>query len=292
MPKLQNVITKMEITEIYNDNIGDLTKYEQVERLAMYILDSKQSISAEKSISTKDLLAEYEKLCNTDKEVIELSVNTITVYLSKLSDDQNSRIYCEGKKQGYYLRSISPEEELEKRNVEGIGERQDELKKEKELYPTFIDWLECDCDKVVDISARRKMWVWGNPDILGLKTCTILGVTNLEISTIEVKRDIQKWRIEIFEAVAHSIFANRVYFAFECKQEDFRKEKKDMLLYAQKFNIGLLAKFSDVDDSSTIHEILPAPILPTNIYMKKRFLNAIGINNVEGIIKLTSATSI
>lgn len=276
----------MEIFEIYEEAVGNLSRYDQVEKIALYILEQHDITTAEKALSTSSFQEKYKQILDSDSQVINVPLNSIAVYLSKVSDGNNN-IYCEGKKQGYYLRNTTQDESKEteesKTGITNPCETEEDKKKEKELYPEFLTWLECECDRVQDISSNKKMPRWNNPDLLGIRLCSIVGEMNIEITTIEVKRDIQYWRINIFEAIAHTIFANRVYFAFECKYEDFRKEKNDMLLYAQQYHIGLLAKFSDNEDS-TIQQIIPAPYHVPDMFMKRRFLDALGIVSLEAVL--------
>lgn len=280
----------MEIVALYEDSLLGLRKPQQFEKVAIFLLDSLKAIDANSAKSTKDVYSAYEKLRAKDPKVVYFSESSVAVYLSKLADDENSMIFCEGKKQGYYVRSQEDlktiAEKQEQDQTEVLSKEQLEEKRlEKELYPLFLDWLGYDCDIILDISTKRKMGVWGNPDLLGIRLCTIVGTTNVEITTIEVKRSIAKWRYDIFEAVSHSMFANRVYFAFRCKYDEFCKVKQEMLLYADKYKIGLLANFVDVD-SNIVQEIAPAPVTYPNMFMQQKFLHSLNLINVEDLYKI------
>lgn len=143
-----------------------------------------------------------------------------------------------------------------------------------------------------DISSGRRQGVWGNPDLLGLKIETMFGSTEVEITTIEVKITNDGWRKWIFESVAHTVFANRVYFAFIHPETQINKIEPEIKDYAEIFNIGLLViavsgenylkiknreKFTLKEDNHRIVVLAPAPLNVTQIKYKKRFLQGLDI---------------
>lgn len=280
----------MEIEDLYEEKLAGLRKPQQFEKVAIFLLEKLNAIDANSARSTKDVYSSYNKLRSDNSKVVYFSESSVAVYLSKLADDENSVIFCEGRKQGYYVKSQAvlnaiAEKQEQDQAVALSTEQLEEKKLEKELYPIFLDWLGYDYDIILDISAKKKMGGWGNPDLLGIRLCTIVGTTNVEITTIEVKRSISKWRYDIFEAVAHSMFVNRVYFAFRCKYDEFCKVKQEMLLYADKYKIGLLANFEDVD-SNIVQEIAPAPVTCPNMFMQQKFLHSLNLINVEDLYKI------
>lgn len=78
-----------------------------------------------------------------------------------------------------------------------------------------MQWLADKVDRVADISSLRGRHAkWQNPDILGITFKELLGQEILELTTVEVKPSMDSWQQYIFEAVSHSMFVHRAYFAF------------------------------------------------------------------------------
>ena len=136
------------------------------------------------------------------------------------------------------------------------------------------------------------MGKWGNPDIVGLKTLDVFKTTYIEITTIEVKRDFYNWRHDIFEAIAHTMFSNRSYYAFACKESDIID--RAMITYAQKFNIGILAlivpdslwnKPLSMEDIE-FRVINPAPAQTPNKNIQKDFENLFAVSEKQTIESL------
>ena len=65
-----------------------------------------------------------------------------------------------------------------------------------------------------------------------------------------------------------------------------------MLLYAQKFQIGLLVLVEDDNDQTQelkpemIREIMPAPYRESDLKMRNRFLESIEVRTPEDVLKI------
>lgn len=277
-------MSKIKISDIQASVLEGKSRPEQAEVLLTYLLEKLGATSFEQRKFTSDVIAEYAELRSKHSNVIELSDASISNYLSVLSRNSNSRISCPGKKQGYFL----SEENLETDDI--IAD--DSHSMEQQLYPYLVEWIESNgyC-KAKNISACRRKQKWGNPDILGVNIVNIYGGIHTEIATIEAKRDNTQWRQYIFEAVAHTLFANRVYYAY-CRK-DSEKDDNDMIEYAMKFKIGILAiivpdeqygKAFDPENAE-IRVVVPAPLQSVSMRLQKQFLEDI---KLEGIDKLLS----
>lgn len=108
---------------------------------------------------------------------------------------------------------------------------------EKELYPLvdkfLVDEFGCDSTK---LNTGTK---YGHIDVLGLRERRSDFASQTELLAIEVKRGGTRFLNFIGQAVAYSLYAHRVYLAWERpKGEGFTQEEIDI---ASKFGVGLLA---------------------------------------------------
>ncbi len=171
--------------------------------------------------------------------------NTFLQYLSKLSRDTNCRITTEGRRQGYYLTdtvNVINAEQVEQTNT-AATQSQPRVEKEKKLYPILVKELITRGYSATDISAKRGLGTWGNPDVAGIKITQLRSTcsTSIEIVTVEVKVNSLSWRTDIFEAVSHRRYANRAYFSFACPDSYYIKlPLSEMRYYAELFKIGIL----------------------------------------------------
>ena len=205
---------------------------EKIEKVVVYILEDAGKTSYNNTMSTDEIIKAYNKLKEENEDIIIIPDNSIASTISVLSRKADSRIQCPGKKQGYFVSPITENNE-ENENEVGEIEQTDKGKLlEKDLYPLLKKWMELFLSvKSIDISARRGSLKWRNPDLLGIKEIDFLGDEKFEILTIEVKPNIQDWTMYIFEAVSHSLFSNRTYFAY-LKDTFYEKVPDEMKLYA------------------------------------------------------------
>lgn len=216
--------------------IQKCTRLEQVNKIAGYLLEKGKCLSPTKVKHAKEIFQEYEELRKKHPKIPDVPSNTFGVMLSILSQSFESPIKSKGRKLGYYLDNLT-----ERSSSSG---RKNTLS-EKDLYPILEEWLESDAYVIHNMANKRKGSKWQNVDVLGWSFIRHLEVEYLELHSIEVKLSLANWRIDLFEAVSHSMFANKSYFAFLIKESD--KIEKALKEYAYKFGIGLLAIVVDND---------------------------------------------
>ena len=262
--------------------MAEVPKSRQTCDLVSYILEKNNAFTAENTMQTNDILDAYHEIVAKHPNVVSIPDNTIKTYLSLLASNEDFPICCPGRKQGYFLRKEEPAT-MTQTNQE---EAKVSLILEKNIYPILASWLATEgYEKVQDISTKKGMGQWGNPDLVGFRVLDLFKSTLLDITTIEAKRDCCNWRQNIFEAVAHTMFATRSYYAYPCRESD--KVDKRMILYAQKFNIGILAVIIPDEqwgkelkpDEIEIREILPAPEQKPNMQIQKEFLHSLNIHD-------------
>lgn len=281
------------IDNLKADILAKSSSPEKIEKVVVYILEKAGKTDSNNKMSTDEIIKAYNKLKKENEDIISIPDNTIATTISVLSRKADSRIQCPGKKQGYF---VSPITENNKDNEVGETEQTDKGKLlEKDLYPLLKKWMELFLSvKSIDISSRRGSLKWRNPDLLGIKEIDFLGDEKFEILTIEVKPNIQDWTMYIFEAVSHSLFSNRTYFAY-LKDTFYEKVPDEMKLYASKFGIGIISIAIDddvrptitcsekllkalEDNSCQINEEVPAPYHIPDIYLQKKFLDGLDIH--------------
>lgn len=287
-----------EIPKILQDSLAEASdRTSQVSIITEHILNELSATSPASAKSTKVILQKYNKLQTSHPSIVpKIPDNTYTVFLSRVSNDKNSRINCPGKKQGYYLDQIVKEIEKidEKSTSSAKPEDIKDVVLEKELYPYIKEWLfEKNHDRVADISNLKRNGKWGNPDLIGLNIEEIYGRPEVEVTTIEVKITDEGWEKWIFEAVAHTRFSNRSYFAFIYPENLINKlDSTGLNLYAEHFKIGVLIIAVNNDDylkikkkepvkldqeSISIIEYIHAPFHETHIKFRKRFFENLNI---------------
>lgn len=272
------------IADLNKQSNPDLRRAQQVNLVVSYILEKEKCFSPEKAMSTPEIQTIYQEIKKTHPNVYEIPLNSLAQYMSVLANDSDSKISCDGKRKGYYLNLGSSFNSQ-------TGNKAEIKTKEKDLYPILEEWLSFQCERVKDIANSRKGGQWWNPDILGISYLTFFGNQAVEITTIEAKRDLSNWRRDFFEAVSHSMFANKAYYAYLCRQSD--KKDKDLFLYAQQFGIGLIAieipddKWGENIDIKIeyVKEIFPAPVHNVAVRFQKEFLSNFEIRDVEDIQK-------
>lgn len=273
----------------------------QVKLATEFILSERKATSPNKALSTNQIIDGYHELSSAHPETVEQIPNgTFNVFLSKSSKEKDSKITCRGRKQGYYLDNLV--EKLENKTVEnevsdasftdrvGVGD----IVYEKDLYPFFKEWLfEKSHNRVADISSLKKNGKWGNPDLIGISIEELYGKPDIEVTTIEVKLSDDNWEQWIFEAVAHTRFSNRSYFAFAYPEGLISKlDSTQIKLYAEHFKIGILILAVDdndyvkikkrekanlTDDNVSIVEYAAAPYNNTHIKFRKKFFESLEI---------------
>lgn len=276
VPKQEQQTFVYNLEVLLDDDFKKLKQPEKVEKITCYILELNGKTNAGSAFTAKQIIEKYKELKKLHNDLADIQDNSFTTNISLLAGSSASKIF-RAPKQGYYMR-IDEDSEF------------DEIKefKEKDLYPLLIQWLSLRCERVQDISSSRGMKTWGNPDVVGIDYDVFFN-NIVDVTTIEAKKDKRLWRIDIFEAIAHSTFANKAYYAYMCKESD--KTDEDMLLYAQKFGIGIL-KIAIPDKkwgkdmklcTEYISEIVPAPDHNVILKFQKAFLNGLKIYDIKGL---------
>ncbi len=295
-----------DINSIKEDVLDGLRRPMQISKLVSYILKSKEADGTAdengqpKVMSTQEILNVYKELREQNEDIILIPQNSISTILSFLSKNENYPIFCQGRKQGYFFKElpINDEEECQTEKVSNSSDdnKDESFPKEREIYPYLVSWLQAKgFDIAQDISSNKMKGSWRNPDILGIRTTDVFKTTYIEIVTIEAKLSKDYWSKNIFEAVAHTVFANRSYFAYLSKESE--KIDEEMISYAQKFNIGILRvivpdnmwekSLSECGpDDIDIQEIFPAPEQTPFITFQKQFLKKLEINDFDDYKRL------
>jgi ribosomal protein L17 len=295
--------------EEFVEKMGEIKdRRAQVEHAASYILESKKKTSTTKTMSTKELIEEYLTLKKNHPLLVDIPENTMTVYVSQLANSSESKINCPGKKQGYYLDNLLKQIEVRHEVDEEIANQETEIKDakdkgyliEKDLYPYLERWLfTAHNERVADISKQRGQGKWANPDLLGLKIDYFFQSPQIEITTIEAKILIDNWEQWIFEAVAHTVFSNRSYYAFVHSEEHIKKIPSELRHYAERFGVGVLIFEVDIkdlvkiqkkepfeltDQNHTIYEYIPAPYQTPLLKFQKKFLECLNVKDHKDLL--------
>lgn len=280
MARPTKIYSKSELTE---KNLTKESELVKVDIVATYILDSLKKHECNDTASSDEIWNEYESLHKTSKGIVRLQKNTFVNYLCRLANDQQSLIECPGKKQGYWL------DYSRYQVMMGNVKPKPQKTKEEVLYPVVGTWLELNGYRYVgNISKRKRSGRWRNPDLLGINLDMALGVSEIDIATVEVKADIDNWRHDIFEAVAHLMMANKSYFAFLCTTDEFEAEEMAMREYAQQYGVGLLAIYEDdkKECSYIVKLVQLAPPHKVPIDEQNDFLSSNNINNPNDLLNL------
>lgn len=280
-----------QLCDLFASALSGSNSGERVERVVVYILEIGKKTNSENTMSTKEIKNAYKVLKSKHPNIIDIPENTIATKISILASTPSSRIQCSGKKQGYFI-TIAP-------SSPDIDDNSDTIKDgkllEKDLYPAIVEWMNVSLGvNSYDISSKRTKDKWKNPDLLGIKEIDFLGHAQFEITTVEVKPSMTDWTMYIFEAVSHSLFSNRTYFAY-LKDNSDEKVPDEMKLYASQFGIGIITITIDdkerpnIKDASAlikaigkrkceIKEEVPAPYHTPDINLQKKFLDGLSIS--------------
>ncbi len=202
-----------------------------------------------KSQSGRSVAEHLEKLMNEGK-LPEYPRNTILAYLSKAANrDENSRIVSGGPYGGYSLENeaVPPEAApvtditIPSTNLGGdqFGEQTQIQIKEKHLYPLIEAWLKANDYTARDVSALKAGGTWGNPDLLGVSRVEILGTTEIELVSVEVKLNESNWERFIFESISHKRFVNRSWYCYRTSLP-YPPLPKSMAYYAERYKVGII----------------------------------------------------
>lgn len=219
----------MDFKSVYEECKGD-TAYNQVKKLGVVLLA--QHASADEACPGDVVYTEYCRSLDGVASVDErIPKTTFVQYLSRASREGGTDILCDGRRQGYYTRKetkVEPEADL----PYAVDER--------DLYPLFVDWLVQNGYAAQCVATSRSNGQWGNPDVVGLKVFEGIGTFESEVVTIECKKTFDNWKHWIFEAVSHTRFSDRSYFAFTFPEDEIDKQSAELVKYAEYFGVGIL----------------------------------------------------
>lgn len=282
--------------DLMADNLEDLNKVQQSEKVIIYLLEQAKAFDADHTRSSKQIVDAYIKLREDNPDIVSLNTGSLATNASLLSKESSSIVSCTGRRSGYFL-NLSNVNNTDTDSGDTVENdcpvcAADDKIKEQQMYAYLVNWLIAKglfCVK--NVANSRKMGQWGNPDVLGVNLVNFFGNSQVELTTIEAKITAKNWRKDIFEAVAHTVFADYVYFAFLKKQSE--KIDQAMIRFAQKFNIGILAiEIPDenwgkrFDESEAeVWEVVPAPCANPVQSQRVAYLKRMGITDTAALIE-------
>ena len=184
-----------------------------VNAVSQYVLEKHNCYDTQSAMLGQDIYSEYQTLVKKHPTFPQIPQSSFVVMLSFISHSSSSTsaIKSAGKKQGYYVDKDLLNPDAQNSNVPPKI-------KEQDLYPVLTEWLSTKIDKAFDVSNKRGAKKWQNADILGVSFIQDLTEEHrFELHAMEVKVLHNNWRVDLFQAVSHSRFANRSYFAFMLK---------------------------------------------------------------------------
>lgn len=220
----------------------------QVGLIAEYLLAEEYALTCDTALSSSKIYDLYLRFQKSERTKFpEITPDCFSVSLSNYAKEPDTNISCLGTRKGYFFKSP-------------VGSLKDKpsfsVFREKDLYPVLARHLKSqDYDAVADISQRKRAGQWVNPDLLGIQVSSTLGSFQCRFTTFEVKPGWETWRKDIFEAVSHSVFSDRSYFAFLCPSQFIGSPVEQVLLrVAMHKNIGLIYMVVEDDLYARISE--------------------------------------
>lgn len=213
------------------ESLKEKDSFTQTVELGKQVLLKLGATTSEKAQSDRVVYEKYKELLGSNAQLIPQ--NTFKQYLCKAAGAQGTEILCEGHKQGYYTRvetDVVADDVVDNARVSA----------EKDLYPIFVNWLSRNGYSSKDVATSKSNGTWGNPDVVGIKVQEGIGQFQIELVTIECKKTFDGWKHLIFEAVSHTRFSDRSYFAFVFPEDEIDKHAAELVKYAEHFGIGVL----------------------------------------------------
>lgn len=194
-----------------------------------------------------------------------LAENSLYNYLNHAAQkDNNSGIISLGPHRGYWLdeAALTTAKKIEgAEQEEAAPERRNRVKREATLYEPVRRWLLASNYRAETIADMRGGAKWSNPDVIGMKVSRNFGLTDIEIVSVEVKTGDTNWRQDIFEAIAHKRFANRVYYCYPVS-EGLDKLDEEIRRYSELYRVGILQIFLEKDMLESIYSSRSTADLP------------------------------
>lgn len=268
--------------------VSDKGKFEQTCALAKFVLNLYEINSEDKAKSGIEI---YNLYCNALKEIpgwngSVIIKNTFITNLGLTPGEGNTDIYCKGRKKGYYVATELYDDLNEEESTD-----------ESTLYPLFQNWLTVKGFVSRVVAGNKKNGKWGNPDVFGIKAFDMLGRNVCEFISVECKRSMSQWKYWIFEAVSHTRFCDRSYFAFPCPVDEIPKKSRELIQYAEYFGVGILlvgmdraeyekyVKGGNLPEDPEIVELYPAPLSHPFDTAKKEFLESLKIRSLPELFE-------
>ena len=175
--------------------------------------------------------------------------------------------------------------------------------KEQVLYTPVENWMVRRGLIARVVSRMRILGAWSNPDLLGLKLTDCIQGMDIDIISVEVKLSREGWRHNIFQAVSHKRYANRVYFAFaEPRGEQDVTFYEELRYYCDVYGIGVLSiqvedeayyRFLEEGAELSRDDLNVVELFASSYrYVPPRYqnvlLNALGIRNKDDLMDFVS----
>lgn len=230
-----------------------------------------------------------------------LTRNSMGNYLNHAARHDNlSGIISAGPAKGYYLNEKAEKFAQQIQKIEDTEVRREDsasksrLFREEAIYSVLRDWLKAQGYMSKIIADGRNGSKWSNPDIVGIIISSHLEIMDLEITTIEAKINFSNWRQDIFEAISHKRFANRVYFTYPIS-ETLNKIDDEIRRYCDMYRIGIITidmpdndfkklfeaknkeQLPNISDIDLVEDRIPAPydFVPPRFQIE--FMKQIGV---------------
>jgi hypothetical protein len=261
-----------------------------LQRLKATTVESKQTAKAISKVVHEDL-----------RLTLPIARGTFGPYLSTIVGSAKSAITSAGRGSagGYYLFGHAEPATAQSGDA-GELRTQTHTKFEEQLYPVFHRWLVGQGYNARVTASMRTLGKWSNPDVTGIRVSEHFGRFDIEVATIEVKKDLQNWERHFFEAVSHRRYANRAYFAFPLPESMQGKLPDDMRYYSELYNVGVLTlilsdaeheayvagKPIQADDEyvSDVVEVLTNRSTQVPMGYQRRFCEALEIRDIQGLL--------
>jgi hypothetical protein len=294
----------MDSAKVTKENVQDQldavsSSVDQVRLAAEFALNRLGAVS-EESRKTASEIADYVY----DELELELRIakSSFAPYLSTVVGSAQSAIVSAGRGRsgGYYL-SASARDLVEKAQVRPSDATRTYTKTEEAVYPIFRRWLLGRGYSAKITAPMRTLGKWSNPDVTGIRVSEHFGRVDIEIATIEAKKDLADWERIFFEAVSHRRFANRAYFGFPVPESGQGKLPEDMRYYSELYNVGVLTLVMTDDDyekyqngellslnnsdANDVVEILSARSAPVPMSQQRRFCEAVEIADLQSLLR-------
>jgi hypothetical protein len=140
---------------------------------------------------------------------------------------------------------------------------------EKDFYPSFADWLVeevGECSKAIPLGGNKFGGKWGTPDVIGILLPSQTDIIKeIELTSAEIKTDVNQLITAFGQACSYKLFSHRVYLVIPQQSNTDEIERLDSL--CPLFGIGLVL-FDKTNKNSPSYQIKNRAQkgLPDNFY--------------------------